>query len=93
MTFQTDAEKYSSYPCYCISVIITDINNSVTSSPLFTSCDNFWNITHNILFIQRLSENKLLSPDAHPEFFTGGWRGGVDPETIYNLRFILKIML
>jgi hypothetical protein len=27
----------------------------------------------------------------HPEFFAG--RGGADPETIYNLCLILKIML
>jgi hypothetical protein len=31
--------------------------------------------------------------DAHPEFFAGGERGVADPETICNLRLILKIML
>jgi hypothetical protein len=35
-------------------------------------------------------KNKLLSPGAHPEFFAGG--AGADPEDIYNLCLILKIM-
>jgi hypothetical protein len=34
----------------------------------------------------------MLSTRAHPEFFVGG-RGGADPEAIYNLYLILKIIL
>jgi hypothetical protein len=30
---------------------------------------------------------------AHPEFFALGGGGGPGPETIYNLRFILKIVI
>jgi hypothetical protein len=30
---------------------------------------------------------------AHPEFFVGGGGGGADPEAMYNLYLILKIML
>jgi hypothetical protein len=37
------------------------------------------------------SDRRLFETCAHPEFFT--WGGGADPEAIYNLYFILKVML
>ena len=59
--------------CYCISVIITDINILITFLLLFTTCDDVWNIKNIFLYKDEVKINCFH--EVHTQNFLLGGEG------------------
>jgi hypothetical protein len=76
--------------CYCHRLHSLTHNASLYIQSVFSifSCISTLSVCLSVRVI-----HARIHASAHPEFFIGGGGRGPDPETVCNLRLILKIML